>query len=171
MSLPDDEGSHADILIDGVPWQIKSLCHTAAGQVGMLCDLHTMRWCPWRNRNVKDPYHEHSFHTLIGIYRRGSVAFIYIIPMAKLREKRKVSILDAAGTVLRKGVATLIVHLSAEDFGGWNDAVLPGEPICESLRWVPGGRGQPPKNKWTEECFDVRSEGGGFVDMEGMMSA
>ena len=160
MSLPDDEGSPSDILIDGVPWQAKSLHDTAEGHIGMYCSLHTTR--------MKVPYHEKSFHKLILIYRRDSFAYIYIIPMAKLREERKVSILRADGTVLRKGVTTLTVHLSVEDFDGWEDAGLPGEPIWEPLRWVEGGPGQPPKNKWTEECLDVRSEGGGFVDMGGM---
>ena len=156
MSFADDEGSHVDILIDGVPWQVKSLQDTAEGKPGLqIPKLHTTD-----RRGVGIPYHENSFHKLIGIYRRDSFAYIYIIPMAKLREKGKVSTLDAEGKVKQKGVTCLTVHMSAADLAG-----LPGGPICQALRWVRGMRGLPPKNKWTEVFYD------GWVDIQGMLYA
>ena len=145
-SFADGEGSLSDILINGVRWQAKSLRVHGDTHPGMECDLYTTR--------KRVPYHGDSFQNLIAVHVRGNIAYIWIIPMEKLRKEGKVRVEDEKGNVRSLGVKKLTVHMSAADAAG-----LPEGPICQPLA---GGWN---KNKWTEECF------AGCVNIGGMVRA
>ena len=145
VSFADGEGTHTDIVIDGVLCQAKSLSSRGV-QPGLKCDLSTGKKPHTR------PYHGYSFQKLVAVYVRGSYAYIWIIPMQKLREEGKVEWKDEAGGT------SLTVHMSEEQA-----KELPEGPICEPL--ADSDHPRRMNNKWTEKCF------AGYVKIEGVLSA
>ena len=145
MSFPNGEGTHVDVLIDGVLWQAKSL-RARGDQPGLQCNLYT------EIDGEKTPYHGYSFQKLVAVYVRGAYAYIWIIPMEMLREEGKVEWKD------EKGVKNLTVHMSEEQA-----KELPEGPICEPL--ADSDHPRRMNNKWTEKCF------AGYVKIEGMLCA
>ena len=139
VSFADGEGALADFFLGGVRWQIKSLFRrTGRGHgAGLKGSLFTTA------SGDRVPYEGDAFEYLIAVYKAASGAYIWVIPMEKLR---------AAGLVKwdgNTGKKWFSVHMSEEDA-----REHPG--VCEPRKKTRGDSNLA----WTEECFE------GFVQFE-----
>lgn len=137
VSFADGEGSLSDFFLDEEPCQVKSLQlpqSRGSQAAGLQSALKTKRDGEWV------PYDGDAFQHLILVYWRASRAYIWSIPMDKLKEKGLVT-WDG-----KKGKQVIHVHMSEADAEDHPN-------VCQTLK-------KDSASAWTEEFFK------GVVDLD-----